>query len=345
MRRVRAHHQVALLRARRHAGRRTGALHVDDHRRDLGVVREADELVHQRDARTRGRRERARARPRCADDHAECRQFVFRLEDRELLLLRLRIAAVLHAEALEGFHHRRRRRDRVPCPDRRPRVHRAKRRGGVAVDQDAVLRRIHLLEMNRQRALEVRLRVVVAERDRLLVGIEQRLLGGVLLFRQRGDDLGVHADQRCQRAGIGDVLHQDALAHALERRVAHLGQRHAEIRHIGTLELLVERPRRVEHQVAARSDLADILCVGRGIERHHQVEGRRPRGVAVLVDADLVPRRQALDVRREHVLARHRHAHAEDGLHDQAVRAGRTRAVGGRNFEGEIINARQIVSS
>ena len=53
VRRVGAHHQVALLRARRHAGRRAGALHVEDHRRDLGVVGQADELVHQRDAGAR----------------------------------------------------------------------------------------------------------------------------------------------------------------------------------------------------------------------------------------------------------------------------------------------------
>jgi hypothetical protein len=42
--------QVRLLRARRHAGRRAAALHVEDHRREFGEVGEADELLHQRDA-------------------------------------------------------------------------------------------------------------------------------------------------------------------------------------------------------------------------------------------------------------------------------------------------------
>jgi hypothetical protein len=41
---------VALLRARRHAGRRPGPLHVEDHRRQLGEIGKADELLHQRDA-------------------------------------------------------------------------------------------------------------------------------------------------------------------------------------------------------------------------------------------------------------------------------------------------------
>ena len=42
---------VSLLGARRHAGARPAALHVDDGDRDLGEVREADELGHQRHTR------------------------------------------------------------------------------------------------------------------------------------------------------------------------------------------------------------------------------------------------------------------------------------------------------
>ncbi len=49
-------------------------------------------------------------------------------------------------------------------------------------------------------------------------------------------------------------------------------------------------------EVAAGPHLGDVLRIGRRVEREHQVEMRRPRGVAVLVDADLVPGRQALDV-------------------------------------------------
>ena len=140
MRRVGAQHQVPLLRARRHAGRRTGPLHVEDDGRHFGVVREADELGHQRDPGTRRRRERARAGPRRADHHADGRQLVFRLEDREPVLLGLRLDAVFLAEAFERFHQRGRRRDRIPRADGRARIQAAERGGGVAVDQDRVLR-------------------------------------------------------------------------------------------------------------------------------------------------------------------------------------------------------------
>ena len=57
------------------------ALHVDDDRGDLGVVGEADELVHQRDARARGRGEGARAVPGGADHHADRGELVLGLQD------------------------------------------------------------------------------------------------------------------------------------------------------------------------------------------------------------------------------------------------------------------------
>ena len=41
---------VALLRARRHAGRGPGALHVEHHRWNFGEIGEAEKLLHQRDA-------------------------------------------------------------------------------------------------------------------------------------------------------------------------------------------------------------------------------------------------------------------------------------------------------
>ena len=64
-------HDIRLLGARRHAGRGAAALHVEDDRRDLGKIGEAEEFLHQRNAGTRGRRERARAVPGSAGDDAE----------------------------------------------------------------------------------------------------------------------------------------------------------------------------------------------------------------------------------------------------------------------------------
>ena len=62
--------QIGLLRARRHAGRWAAALHVDEDRGDVGVVREPDELLHERDAGARRVRERSRARPPGTDHDA-----------------------------------------------------------------------------------------------------------------------------------------------------------------------------------------------------------------------------------------------------------------------------------
>ena len=57
---------------------------------DLGEVGQADELGHQRDARPRRGRERAGPGPAGADGHADGRQLVLGLDDRE----RVRAVAV-----------------------------------------------------------------------------------------------------------------------------------------------------------------------------------------------------------------------------------------------------------
>ncbi len=85
---------VGLLRARRHAGGRAAALHVEDHRRDLGEIAEADEFLHQRDAGPRGRGEGARAVPAGADHHADRGELVLRLDDCVAMLAGRRIDAV-----------------------------------------------------------------------------------------------------------------------------------------------------------------------------------------------------------------------------------------------------------
>ena len=95
-----AFQQVALLRARGHAGGGPDALDIDDHRRNLGVIGEPQQLIHQRDARAGGGGERARAVPGGADHHADGGQFVFRLQMSVVVLAGLRVLAVLLAEAL-----------------------------------------------------------------------------------------------------------------------------------------------------------------------------------------------------------------------------------------------------
>ena len=76
--------EVGLLGPGGHAGARAGPLHIDEHRRNLGEIGEAQELAHQRDAGAGGGGKGPGAVPGGADDDAERRQFVFGLEDRHL---------------------------------------------------------------------------------------------------------------------------------------------------------------------------------------------------------------------------------------------------------------------
>ena len=78
--------QVRLLGARRHAGRRAAALHVEHHHRNFGEIGEAEELLHQRNARARGRGEGARAVPARADRDADGGDLVLGLDDGVVLL-------------------------------------------------------------------------------------------------------------------------------------------------------------------------------------------------------------------------------------------------------------------
>jgi hypothetical protein len=142
-----------------------------------------------------------------------------------------------------------------------------------------------------------------------------------------------------ERTRVADVLHQDARAHALEVLVAEPRQRNAE--HVDVFAAQQRRPRPggVEDQVAAGRHVAQVARIGLGIHRDHDVDLAGAGDVAVLRDADLVPGRQALDVRREVVLAHHRDAAAEQRFHQQRVGARRTRPVDGGDLDDEIIDA------
>ena len=97
------HQQIRLLGLRRHAGRRPGALNVDDHERQLERHRKPDRLRLEDDARPGGRRHAERAAERRAERRADGRDLVLRLERP-------------HAERLvtrELFENRRCGRDRV----------------------------------------------------------------------------------------------------------------------------------------------------------------------------------------------------------------------------------------
>ncbi len=102
-------------------------------------------------------------------------------------------------------------------------------------------------------------------------------------------------------------------------------------------ELTIARPGRVVEQNAARRDLLQVARIRLRVHGDHDVDGARTREIAVLADADLVPRRQSLDVRREEILAADGHAHPKDGLHQQRVGARRAGAVDVRDLEDEVV--------
>ena len=181
-------------------------------------------------------------------------------------------------------------------------------------------------------------REVVAETERTLVGFAQPLLAGELLGEQLRDHVHVDAEHRDKRSRARDVLHQDALARSAELVVAHLGKRHAEVGDVLANQVAIQRPRRVVHRVAATRHLGDVARVGLPVHRHHEVVLAGAGDMPILVDPDLVPGGQPLNVRREQVLPGHGHAHAEDRAHQQVVRARRPGAVDVGELQREVID-------
>ena len=105
---------VALRGAGGQAGGGADALHVEDHRGNFGVVAQADELRHQRDAGPGGGGHGARARPAGAQRHADGSQLVFGLHDGVGGLAGFGIVPEALHVADQRFHQRGRRRDGIP---------------------------------------------------------------------------------------------------------------------------------------------------------------------------------------------------------------------------------------
>ncbi len=160
VREVGALDDVGLLRARRHPGRGAAALHVDDHHRDLGEVREPHEFGHERDAGARGGGEGARAVPPCPADDADRGELVFGLNDRELVGLGFRIYTQTRAILLKSLGERRRGRDRVPRAHGRAAVEAAER---GRFDEDLVADGIGPLGFQAHGALQMLARVVQSQ--------------------------------------------------------------------------------------------------------------------------------------------------------------------------------------
>ena len=186
---------VGLLRARRHAGGWADALHVEKHCREFREIGKADELAHQRKTGAAGGRKGSRTVPGRAQNDADGRQFVLRLNDAIVPLAGLPIDPVSLAERLESVHERSGRRDRIPGAHGGTGVEAPQRRRRVAVYHDLVGGRVHRFDMRRQRALEVLAGVIGAQFDGVHVVLDQRLLGSERLPHRVLDHFPVQIEQ------------------------------------------------------------------------------------------------------------------------------------------------------
>ena len=141
-------------------------------------------------------------------------------------------------------------------------------------------------------------------------------------------------------------LGEDAVVDHVPHEAAQLGVR------AHRRDQLVER-HGIEHQVGAQRVQLQRLVVddrGAGIQRQHvllcrlrihrdeEVDFLLAGDVAALAGPDRVPGRQAGDVRREHVLARHRHAHQQNRPQQDQVRGLAARSVDGGDLNAEIVD-------
>jgi len=122
---------------------------------------------------------------------------------------------------------------RIPRADRGAAIHRAKRGGAVAFDEDAVADLVGFLDPQADRAFEILQGPVAAQMQRVDIRRQQLFLALVLLADQLLDQLRVHVEQRAQRTEIDDVLEKLALARVGIGRVGDGGQRHADHGDVG----------------------------------------------------------------------------------------------------------------
>ncbi|MNS81766.1 hypothetical protein D3C72_1154880 [compost metagenome] len=335
---IRRREQVALLGAGGQARRGARALDVEDHHGDLGVVSQARELGHQADAGAGGRGHGAGARPAGADGHAEGCQFVFGLNHGEAGLA-VRLGAVGFQKIDQALAEARARGDRVPGEHLHAGHQAADRRGRVAVDDHLAGGRLHARHAEGALGL---VQVLLGPGQAGLGGFEVDLdgLGLALEDLLHGlFDLGhVEVQQMGQDAHVDDVGDQLAQLGVRARRGDDLAEGHAADRDVGARGVELEIG--VEHDGGACSDLGHVLEGRLGVHHDHHVDFLGAGDPAVFVGADGEPGGQAGDVGREEVLAAHRHAHLEDGAHEDFVGGLRARAVDGRDLDAEVVDDR-----
>ena len=181
-------------------------------------------------------------------------------------------------------------------------------------------------------------RIVASQSQRLDVGVDELFLALVLLAEQLLDRVLVDVEQDREHTEIDDVLEQLALAGVGVGGVADRRQWRADDIDVVSKGRRRHRLGRIVEQIAAGRDLLDVLCPGLRVHRDHHVDAAAASEIALLGDADLVPGRQALDIRREDVARADGYTHAQDRSREQFIGRRRPGAVDVGELDDEIVN-------
>src|SRR5690606_16961851 len=325
---------VPLTRARRETRAGADPLYVPKDRGHLGVVGEAEELGHQRHAGPAGRGDGPGAGPARSHDHAYRRELVLGLDD-GVRGMAVGVDAQLGQELPEGVYEAGRRGDRVPGGDADAPEHGAEGSGLVARHEDQALGGVHGLHDVRVDLVDAGGRPRLGPADHVHVAVDELGPATEVVGQRLLDDVERHAKQVCDHPDVGhvrDVVLELALDLDLGEQVLN-GYR--VVGEVGALGLVLE------------VCVVDAHAAGRqaGYVRMHRrrVEGDEELGwpagdVALPADADVVPGRLALDVRREDVLPVHGDPHLEERSQEGQVRCLAARAVGGRYCDREVVH-------
>ena len=178
--------------------------------------------------------------------------------------------------------------------------------------------------------------VVVAGLERAHVELDRLLLLAQLLAERLLHLPHVDREQLREHAVVNHVAHE-----AAELRVG--GDGGDELVEGNGIEddvaaQLVELQRLVVDRRRAGRQREHVFLGRFRVHRHEEVDFLLAADVALGARADGVPGGQARDVRREHVLARHRHAHLEDRAQQHHVGGLAARSVDGGDLDGEIVD-------
>ena len=250
----------------------------------------------------------------------------------------LRVDPVLLHVVDHLLDQRTRRSDRIPGDDRASPEHGPQAGGGVAVDNDFALSLVHPLDAKRVGLHEIRARVVDAGLHRLDIGLGGLDLRLELLSNRLLHFHHIDSQQFCHDPYINHVGQQFSQLDVGDHLAGQLCEGNAIVADVAAHALQAQRlfcqegPTRLHgHGIFARR---------LGVHRDHEVNFSLARDVPVFIGADGEPGRQTRNIRREEILAAHRHAHLKDGTHQDIVGGLASGSVDSGDLNAEIIHDR-----